>query len=396
MNYQDPKSHAGIRAPAAVPRHVRKVVVIATVASVLILGGLFAFQSFRDGATRNRLAANRQGALTVSAEAVSATPLPQTLTGIGTLAAVHSVSLASDLGGTVTRIAFEAGKPVRKGDLLVQLDDSAEQADLLTFKAQQRLADTTLKRSKDLSTAGFAARAQLDQSQAQYDVAMAGIARSSSAIAKKAIRAPFDGTVGIRMVEVGQHLSPGEAAVTLTDNSELYVNFTLPEQTRPQLSEDQVVDVTVDAYPGQIFPSKLAVIDPQVDAGTRAIRIQAIARNTQGVLMPGMYANVSVKLPVAINSITVPETAVTYSLSGNSVFVATPGEGNADPKKPQLTAKRTAIKTGARIGNRVVVLEGLKSGDRVITTGTVKLVDGAGINVGTQEAPAAPPPLSRS
>ena len=395
MNFQDPQSHAGIRSHAAAPGQVRKIVAVTILISVVIFAGLYTFKSIGDRAMRARLAGNRQAALTVSAETMRLSPMPQTLTSIGTLAAVHRVSVSSDLGGTVTRIAFEAGKHVRRGDLLVQLDDSSEQADLLTFKAQQRLSESTLKRSKDLSTAGFAARSQLDQSQAQYDVAMAGIARASSAIAKKAIRAPFDGTIGIRLIEVGQHLSPGEAAATLTDNSELHVNFTLPEQTRPHLLEGQTVDVTVDAYPDRVFPSKLTVIDPQIDEGARAIRLQAIADNADGVLMPGMYANVSVKLAASVDAITVPESAVTYSLAGNSVFVAVPGEGKVD-SKPQLTAKRVGIKTGARIGDRVVVLEGLKAGDQVVTTGTVKLVDGAMVNLDARERNEAPRTLPRS
>jgi multidrug efflux system membrane fusion protein len=195
-------------------------------------------------------------------------------------------------------------------------------------------------------------------------------------IAKKLIRAPFSGTLGIRQTEVGHYLEAGRAIVVITDMEKLFVEFGLPEQVRPKLSLGQAVNLTVDAYPGKTFTAIIAVIDPQVNTATRTIRLQAVADNSEGLMMPGMFANIAVQLPSDTSRLTIPETALDYSLYGNSVYVIQ--DGGKDAKgQPVLTAKRTTVQTGTTNNGRIVVETGLNPGDRIVTTGLGKLFDGA-------------------
>ena len=390
MNFQDSTSVGTLRGtPRAVSPVKRRVVIIAVgVIALAVLGGLLTFQNIRESLSRARLAANRPAPLSVTSEIVTPHEMPEILSAVGSLAAITRATLSVEAGGSVTRIAFTPGAHVKKGDLLVQLNDTAEQADLANFRAQQRLAEFALGRSKQLTQSGNATRAQLDQAQSQYDVAAAGIARAQAAIAKKSLRAPFEGDLGLNLVDVGEFVNPGTPVAQLSDKSRLYLHFTLPEQSRPNIAVDQPVAFTVDAFPNRQFNAKIAVIDPEVDENTRTIPVHAIAENKDGPIMPGMSASVHVDTGATPNVITVPEIAISYSLAGNTVFLAAEDKG-ADGK-PVVKAKKTAVRTGISSDGRVVVLKGLKPGDRVITSGQVKLFDGSLVTL-REEAPAGTP-----
>ncbi len=391
MNFQDSVSVGTVRtAPRTVSATKRRAVIITVgVIALALLGGLFAFQTVRESMARARLAANRPAPLSVTSEVTTPHALPEVLSAVGSLAAITRATLSVEAGGSVTRIAFTPGAHVKKGDLLVQLNDTAEQADLANFRAQQRLAEFALTRSKQLTQSGNATRAQLDQTQSQYDVATAGIARAQAAIAKKALRAPFEGDLGLNLVDVGEFVNPGTPVAQLSDKSRLYLHFTLPEQSRPSIALDQAVAFSVDAFPDRKFNAKIAVIDPEVDETTRTIPVHAIAENTDGTIMPGMSASVHVDTGEKPNVLTVPEIAIAYSLAGNTVFLV--AEDKGPDGKPVLKAKKTAVRTGTSMDGRVVVLKGLKAGDRVITSGQVKLFDGSPITL-REEAPAEAPP----
>jgi len=213
--------------------------------------------------------------------------------------------------------------------------------------------------------------------------------KTQAVIAQKLIHAPFDGVLGIRQVEAGQYVNPGGAIVTLTDLSNLYVNFTLPEQSRAQIAVDQTVQIAVDAYPDRSFEAKITAVEPQVSADTRTIKVQATMSNPEHLLLPGMFADVRVVLPPAQNIVTVPETAVDYTLYGDSVFVLTPNGAGKDGK-PIVKATRTFVRTGERFANRVAILEGLKPGDLVAASGQLKLINGASVVVTASEALTPP------
>ena len=355
----------------------------------LVLGGLYGFNRFRSQAIATFFANNRPPPAQISAVEVKTETVPRFATGIGSATAVHQVTINPEVGGRVTKIFFEAGMTVKAGEPLVQLNDAPDRGDLASYQAQARWAETTLQRSSELAKRYFTARETVDQKQSQLDQAKAMIVKTEAVIAQKLIRTPFSGQLGVRQIEVGQYLTPGAAIVTLTDLSTLYVNFTLPSQMRPQISVGQNVNVTADAYPGRAFEAKIATIEPQVSADTRTMQIQATMSNPDNALLPGMFVNAAVVLPPQPDIVVLPETAVDYTLYGDSVYVIR--EDGQDAKgSPVLKAARTPVKTGARWGGKVAILSGLEPGQRVVAAGQVKLQDGAQVAVTGSPAPQPP------
>src|SRR5437016_13942783 len=283
---------------------------------------------------------------------------------------------------------FTAGSSVKAGTPLVQLFDGPEQGDLASYKAQATMAQLSLDRAKQLASRQFGPQATVDQAQSAYDQANAGIARTQAIISQKLVRAPFDGELGVRHVEVGQYLTAGTMIVTLTDLSTLYANFTVTEQGSGQLKVGQTVRLAVDAYPGRTFEGKITAIEPQISTDTRNIHVQATVDNPDHILKPGMFTTTTVVLPDKPAVVTVPETAVDYTLYGDSVFLIT--EKKEDDGKTSLTAVRTFVRTGNRVHGRAEILSGLKPGDRVVAVGQLKLQSGAAVAVSTDPPPPIP------
>src|ERR1700760_2636197 len=283
---------------------------------------------------------------------------------------------------------FQPGAHVKADAPLVQLFDGPEQGDLASFKAQATGAQAALDRAKQLAQRQFGPQSTVDQAQATYDQAMAGIAKTEALISQKLVRAPFEGELGVRAVEVGQFLNAGTTIVSLTALDELYANFTVTEKDSGQLKVGQVVRIKVDAYPGQTFEGKITTIEPQIMADTRNIRVQATIANPDHILKPGMFATTTVVLPDKPPVITVPETAVDYTLYGDSVFVV--AEKKEDDGKTSLSAVRTFVVTGNRIEGRAEILKGLKEGDRVVAVGQLKLQSGAPVAISTDPLPPIP------
>lgn len=345
----------------------------------LVLGGLYVFNGIRSRAIADFFAHNRPPPAIVAMTTAERQTVPHFLTGIGSIAAVHQVTIASQIGGAVTQIRFTAGETVAEGQPLVQIDDGPEQGDLKNFEAQERYYALTLRRNQELLAKSVVSQSTVDQSQSQLDQANAGIAKTKALIGQKLIRAPFPGKLGVRLVEVGQYVAPGTAMVSLTDLRQLYINFTLPEQDAASLIQGQEIEFLVDAYPGQSFKAKINAIEPQVTADTRTIKLQAVMDNPDGKLLPGMFANVRVLLPPRPDVVTVPETAVENTLYGDSVYVVQP-DGVDGKGQPVLKAKRVRVTTGEHIGARVAILGGVQAGDRVVALGQNKvLFDGAAV-----------------
>ncbi len=330
----------------------------------------------------------------VTVDAARSADVPQRLNAIGTIVAVRQVQVSPEVAGRVVQIFAQPGTRVKAGDALVQLNDKPERADLANFQAQARVADLTLKRSSELATRQFTPQATVDQQQALLDQAKAGIAKTEALIAQKLIRAPFDGELGIRQVDLGQYVQTGTLLFTLTDLDQLYVNFSLPEQERGRVDLGQAVEITVDAYPGQKFLAKITTIDPQVTADTRSVKVQATLDNVGHKLQPGMFANAHVVLPPDRNVVVVPETAVEYSLYGDAIYIVVDGKnGDGAPIKQ---AKRQYVKTGARFDNQVAVLSGVNPGDQIIVSGQIKLQPDAEVTIARTPplVPPANPPLN--
>lgn len=369
---------------------------IMAVALALVFGGIVFFNHMRDQGMAAYFANNRPPPTLVSVAAAKSVHRIRTLSGIGSLEAVHQVTLSPEVAGRVTQILFTAGARVHKGDPLVQLDDSVERGDLANYQAQARYAEKELARSRALVGKQFAAQSTVDQNQATLDEARAMIAKTQAQIDQKLVRAPFDGRLGIRQIHLGEYLSAGTAIATLTDLTQMYVNFTLPEQDRPSIAIGQVVHFAVDAFPDRTFDARLTAIEPQVTASTRTIQVQATAANPDEALLPGMYANVTVDLPGGANFIMVPTTAVDYSLYGDSVFIVRQA-GKDAAGKPLWTAKRTYVKTGAQTsGGEIAILNGVAAGDQVVVSGQLKLPNEAAVVPTTRNSLVKPAILPNS
>ena len=376
------------------PRPVRMTrwfIIVGLLLAVLV-GGLVGFNAFRTKMITQFFANNKPPPASVSIADATSEVIPNLLTAVGDLAAVHQVNVTTDVSGRITDIMFTAGSTVTAGSPLVQLFDGPEQGDLASFKAQATVAQLSLDRAKQLAARQFGPQSTVDSAQAAYDQANAGIAKTQAIISQKLVRAPFDGELGVRHVEVGQFLTAGTQIVSLTDLSVLYANFTVTEKGSAQLKVGQTVRILVDAYPGRPFEGKITAIEPQISTDTRNIRVQATIANPDHILKPGMFATTTVVLPDRPAVVTVPETAVDYTLYGDSVFLIT--EKKDDDGKTSLTAVRTFVRTGNRINGRAEIASGLKAGDRVVAVGQLKLQSGAAVAIssdGPPPIPASPP-----
>jgi len=356
---------------------------------VLVLGGLYGFNWYRNKMIANHFAQFKPPAAQISAVTARAEAVPHDATGIGSLAAVHQVTISPEVGGRITKIFFTAGASVKAGDPLIQLNDEPDRGDLANYQAQMHMAGITLTRNTRLAERQFSPQETVDQNQMQLDQMKAQIAKTEAIIAQKLVRAPFAGSLGMRQIELGQYLNSGAPVVTLTDLTHLYVNFTLASQRRAEIKPGQKVNVTADAFPGRVFIAEITTIEPQIRPDTRTIAIQATMTNPDEALLPGMFVNAAVMLPPQPDQVVVPETAVDYTLYGDSVYVIRQDGADGNGKRV-LTAHRTAVTTGPRWNNNVAILSGLKPGDRVVAAGQLKLQDGGAVNVSDNPPPQPP------
>jgi multidrug efflux system membrane fusion protein len=372
------------------PRPVRMIrwFIIVGLLLALLVGALVGFNAFRSHMIAQFFANNKPPPAAVTVAEAKSEVIPNLLTAVGELAAVHQVNVTSDVSGRITDIMFTPGASVKAGNPLVQMFDAPDQGDLANFKAQAIGAEAALDRAKQLAARQFGPQSTVDAAQATFDQANAGIAKSQAIISQKLVRAPFDGELGVRHVEVGQYLTAGTQIVTLTDLSELYANFTVTEKDSGQLKTGQTVRVAVDAYPGRTFEGKITTIEPQISTDTRNIHVQATLGNPDHILKPGMFATTTVVLPDKPAVITVPETGVDYTLYGDSVYLI--AEKKDDDGKTSLSVVRTFVRTGDRINGRAEILSGLKPGDRVVAVGQLKLQSGAAVVISTDPAPPIP------
>ena len=374
--------------PHARPVRMTRWSIIVGLLLAVLVGGLVGFNAFRTKMITQFFATNRPPPATVTVAEAKSEVIPNLLTAVGELAAVHQVNVTSDVSGRITEILFTAGSTVKAATPLVQLFDGPEQGDLASFKAQATVSQLSLDRAKQLAARQFGPQTTVEQAQAAYDQANAGIAKTQAIISQKLVRAPFDGELGVRHVEVGQFLTAGTQIVSLTDLSELYANFTVTEKDSGNLKVGQTVRVLVDAYRGRTFEGTITAIEPQISSDTRNIRVQATIANPDHILKPGMFATTTVVLPDKPPVVTVPETAVDYTLYGDSVFLI--NEKKEDDGKTSLTSVRTFVRTGNRVNGRAEILSGLKPGDRVVAVGQLKLQSGAAVAISTDPAPPIP------
>jgi len=334
---------------------------------------------------------------TVTAEAARVEQWRPELTAIGTLRAIQGVAIAPQAAGDVTAIHFESGDDVEAGALLINIDDSVEQADLANGLAQLKNADSTLARQRTLVAQGNTPQSTVDTAIATRDSAAATVERTRAVIAQKAIKAPFAGRLGLRNVDLGQYVAVGTSLVTLQRLDPIYADFPVPEEALNSMATGQAVRMTVDAIPGRSFAGKIEAIDARVSAESRNVTARAVFANPDRKLLPGMFANLTVTTGEPAAVLTLPRTAIVYSLYGDDVFVVTPAPhareqgGLSENGGPSgLIVERRLVRVGPARGERVAIEDGLRAGERVVTAGQIKLQAYSPVTL--DETPALPAP----
>ncbi len=365
---------------------------------VLILGGGFALHIKKLIA-----AAPKPGPSTITATKVAALEWQPVLSAVGSVTPVRGVDVTSEIAGLVREIHFKSGQDVKKGQVLVELNADADQAQLASLQAAADLSATVLKRDKGQFEAEAIAQAQVDADMADLKSRKALVAQQQATLAKKTIRAPFAGKLGITTVNPGQYLNPGDKIVTLQTIDPIYVDFNLPQKQVGNLALGQVVNVTTDGFAGVQFPGRITAISPKIDTATRNIVVEATFANPKRQLLPGMFANASVEVGEKKKYLTLPQTAITYNPYGSTVFVvmtadeaaraaATAASGASAPAPaasgPGLVVQQAFVTTGETRGDQVAILKGLHEGQQVVTSGQLKLKNGAPVVIDNSIVPA--------
>ncbi len=357
--------------------------IIGLLVMIGILGGIKGLQINRMIATGSQSAPPPE---TVTTAVVRSESWESLITSVGSLEAVQGVMLTAELSGKVVRIAFEPGTKVKAGDLLLQQDVSSEEAQLRAAEATVALTKLELERSRKLLMKKAVAQAKYDSDDAQYKQAVAKIDGIRATIRKKTIRAPFAGSLGIRLVNLGQILNEGEPIVSLQTIDPIFVNFSLPQQQLAQVKPGLKVRVTTDALPGQAIEGEITAISPEVDVATRNIRIQATVANSQGRLRPGMFVNVAVVLPSREEVLVIPTTAVLYAPYGDTVFVVHEKETEKGVQSAEVVQQKI-VQLGEKRGDFVALVSGLNKGETVVSTGVFKLRNDQAVVVDNALAP---------
>jgi membrane fusion protein (multidrug efflux system) len=374
---------------------MQRQILIAMIALAVLIGTLGAIKGFQT----SRMMAQKRQVLpeTVTAAEVRQEAWESVLTPVSSLAAVQGVMVSAEMSGKVAAIAFEPGTMVRAGDLLVQQDIDAETAQLRSAEATMALAKVNFERATRLLQEKTYSRSEYDNANAQFKQSAAQVDNINAIIAKKTIRAPFAGALGIRLINLGQMLSPGDAIVSLQALDPVFANFSLPQQQLTKIKPGLNVRIKTDAFPGRIFEGSITAINPQVEAATRNIMVQATIQNPELLLRPGMFATATVVLPEQEKVLAIPATGVLNAPYSDSVFIIENAPDNSTAAGGKVV-RQQFVRLGVRQGDFVAVTAGLKEGDMVVSTGVFKLRNGQAVAVDNSLAPAfmlAPKPKDR-
>ena len=313
------------------------------------------------------------------------------ITAIGSLTPAQGVDLSSEISGLVRSVNFHSGDQVQAGQLLVQLNADADSASWRAASAAAELAEVVLKRDQAQLAAQAVSQAQVDNDLADLKSKKAIADQQLATLEKKSIRAPFSGKLGITAVIPGQYLNPGDKIVPIQNINRLFVDFYLPEQRLAQISQGQTVNVTSDSYPGKTFIAHISAINPKVDTAMRNIQVQATLDNSKNLLLPGMFANVSVLVGAKKQYLTIPQTAITYNPYGSTVFIAKPSDkADASGNKP-LLAQQVFVTVGDTRGDQVAILKGIEPGQEVVTSGMIILKNDTPLTIDNTVQPANSP-----
>ncbi len=354
--------------------------ILVSLALAVVFGGIFSWKQHKS----QQMAASQAGGpppAVIAADRVRRENWRPYLQVVGSLSAVAGIEVSSEVGGQVSAIHFKSGGTAEQGDLLLEIDNRTDQAELKGLVAEQTLGRLKFERVAKLVKDKSVSKSDYDEARATLDNAEAAVAAKQALIEKKRIRAPFAGRLGIRRVDLGEYLSPGAAIVPLEKLDPIFAEFSLPERELGRISKGQAIEVQVQAYPQERFTGEITAIDPGMNVGNRSFRLQAVLANPDQRLRPGMFADVRVLLPEKGGVLTIPDTAISYAPYGDSVFVI-------EQQDEKSTVVRRQIESGGTREGRVEVLSGLSEGEQVVSAGHNKLRSGQAVVIDTKPAPA--------
>ncbi len=371
------------------PKRPRLVLILSILGMILLIAGIAGWKALQISKAIAMGKAFRMPPDAVTSLVVSESETAPALEAVGSLASPQGVMLAADLPGTVSEILFKSGSSATNGQTLVCLDTRQEDAQLHTAQARLELARHNLSRNTDLRAKNVIAEYAYEEAQTQFEAAQASVDEIRATIARKTIRAPFGGDLGIRQVNIGQYLKSGDPIVQLESLDPIYVNFALPQQSLSKLAVGQQLEVRADGIPEKAFIGTITAINSAIDTATRNIQIQGTVANPDHLLRSGMFAGVRVILSNVEKAIMIPATAVQYAPYGDSLFVIEPMKGQDG--KEYLGVREQSVVLGKTQGDQVAVLSGLKPGDRIATSGVFKLRSGSAVIVNDSVQPGNDP-----
>lgn len=355
---------------------------------VIVFGGIFGYQWFVAYKTEEFFANQEAPAETVTATRAEAATWQPVIRAVGSLDAVQGVDITAEITGKITEIAVQDGAGVEAGQVVARLEDDSLRAELRGARAEASLAEIQRDRQHQLREKNAVSQSDFDQANSQLEQAHARVDDIRAQLDQKTIEAPFGGRLGIIQVDVGQYLNPGDPIVTLQTLDPISVDFTVPQQELARIEVDQPVVVRTDAF-DESFRGRIVAISPKVNQQTRNVAVRGRLGNPAGRLRPGMFVDVAVELPQEENVITLPQTAITYNPYGDSVFLI--NEGTNDAGETELTVERKFVRTGGTRGDQVQIVDGVSEGERVVTSGQLKLRNGSRVTIEDSPQPSNDP-----
>jgi membrane fusion protein, multidrug efflux system len=381
---RDVKQHFRGMSPLA----KRMIIMLAIAAIVLFI--IFGFEAFRSIMIGKAMRAFANPPQTVSTVVATTQEWQPTLTAVGSLRAVNGAELSLEVAGVVDKLYFQSGNDVSAGTVLMTLRSDDDVAKLHALQATADLDAINLARDEKQLKVNAVSKAQVDTDSATLRNAQAQVAEQQAIVDKKTLRAPFAGHLGIRAIDVGQYLAAGTNIVTLQALDPIYVDFTLPQQALAEIREGQLVTATVDTYPDQSFVGKITAINPVVDVATRNVQVRATVANPDHLLLPGMYAKVTIDVGSEERYVTLPQTAIIYNPYGNTVYVVQ-DKGKDAQGHPQLEAQQAFVTTGPTRGDQVAIVKGVDAGTTVVSAGQMKLRNGSRLIINNSVVPTDNP-----
>ena len=385
--WRNTKAHQKLMAMEPLPR--RMTVMLCGV--FLLLGLIFGFNQLKTFLIKNFIAGMGLPPATVSTMVVATSEWQPKLTSVGNVRAFRGVELSTEVGGLVATVPVKSGQDVKEGDLLIKLNDASDVAQLNSLKAMADLAKVINERDRQQLAIQAISKNVFDTSAADAKSKQAQVEQQTALVAKKNLKAPFSGRVGIVSINPGQYVNSGDKLLTLQTLDPIFVDFNLPQNNAEQIQVGQEVEVTTDAFKDASFTGKITAVSPKVDTNTRNIQVEAQLANPDKKILPGMFANVNIKLGDQVKLLTLPQTAVTYNPYGSTVFLAKPTGKKDKQGKDALEAQQVFVTTGATRGDQVAILKGIDEGATVVTSGQLKLKNGTPLIINNKVQPANSP-----